>query len=556
MNVLKLRAAIVAALLTASPLAAQAAASEQQNLEELRNTVVNLLQVLVDQGVMTREKAAQLVRQAQDKAAADAAASAKRDEGAVRVPYVPQIVKDEISKQVADEVKPAVVEGVVQQAKAEGWGVPGAMPEWLSRVRVSGDVRVRGQSDLYSSDNAPTASVYLDHNAINAAGGLQAAGQNAFLNVTHDQERLRVRARFGAEVEATPDWHVGVRVATGSSTDPSSESQTLGTTAARYNVGFDQAYIRYQHDDASKFRLVTVSAGRFANPWLSPTELIFARDLTFEGVAYTGRTSFGQGSGADRSAGFLTLGAFPVQFVPLASNRSKWLLAAQLGGDLHFTSADTLRAAIGYYDFQHMAGVYNTIPDLGLYNYTAPQFLRYGNTVFNIANSSTNSDARLYALAANFRLVDLAASYAHSTGRYSVGLNAQAVKNIGYNVNDVYNRTGITQSARNKGYVVDAGFGDPDPAARAFAWRATFGYRYVQRDAVLDAWTDADFHEGGTNAQGYYLVGDLGLAKNVWLRLRYLAANEIDGPQDLNGQPVTGAKYGVDIIQLDLNARF
>ena len=47
-----------------------AAADERQSMEELRNTVINLLQALVDQGVITREKAAQMVKSAQDKAAA------------------------------------------------------------------------------------------------------------------------------------------------------------------------------------------------------------------------------------------------------------------------------------------------------------------------------------------------------------------------------------------------------------------------------------------------------------------------------------------------------
>ena len=86
--------------LVLAPLSSALAADERQSLEELRNTVINLLQVLVEQGVITREKAAQMVKSAQDKAAAEAAALAKTDEGAVRVPYVPQIVKDEIAKQV------------------------------------------------------------------------------------------------------------------------------------------------------------------------------------------------------------------------------------------------------------------------------------------------------------------------------------------------------------------------------------------------------------------------------------------------------------------------
>ncbi len=62
---------------------------------------------------------------------------------------------------------------------------------------------------------------------------------------------------------------------------------------------------------------------------------------------------------------------------------------------------------------------------------------------------------------------------------------------------------------------------------------------------MLDALTDPDFHEGGTDAQGYFLRADLGLADNVWTRFRYLSGREIDGP-----------RYRVDVIQLDLNARF
>jgi len=126
--------------LAVAPVVSCFAADDRQSLEELRNTVINLLQALVDQGVMTREKAAQLVKAAQDKAAADAAAVAKTDEGAVRVPYVPQIVKDEIAKQVAAEVKPGVVADVVNEAKTVKWGVPGALADWLTRTRISGSV--------------------------------------------------------------------------------------------------------------------------------------------------------------------------------------------------------------------------------------------------------------------------------------------------------------------------------------------------------------------------------------------------------------------------------
>src|SRR5271167_921760 len=146
-------ASTLALALIWAPLAPCMAADERQSLEELRNTVINLLQALVDQGVLTREKAEQMVKAAQDKAAADAAALAKSEEGAVRVPYVPQIVQDQIAKQVEAQVKPDVVADVVKEAKAEKWGVPGALADWLTHTRISGSITLREEDVLFAPDN-------------------------------------------------------------------------------------------------------------------------------------------------------------------------------------------------------------------------------------------------------------------------------------------------------------------------------------------------------------------------------------------------------------------
>jgi hypothetical protein len=538
------------ALLLLLPVTAAHADNERQSLEELRNTVVNLLQALVDQGLMSREKAAQLVAQAKDKAATDAAVTAQRaadddriEPGAVRVPYVPQIVKDEISKQVSADLKPAVVAGVVDQAKKERWGVPGALPEWLTRVRAFGDVTLRAQADMYPQDN--TRFALLDFNAINLAGGIPKAGNNVFLNVTNNRDRLRMRARLGLEAQLTPTVTAGIRLASGSLTDPSSESQTLGTGSARYPVGIDQAYIRWDSAPSGTFSHFSTVGGRIPSPWFTPTELVFARDLQFEGLAETVRLGFG-GSSADRSHAFLTLGAFPVLEIPLVNKDNKWLLGAQLGTDFRWGDRRErrLRIAAAYYDFLHVTGRRNA-PDSTLLNYTAPSFVRYGNTVYDISNSTTDTTINLFGLASQFRLVDISLNAEVSFERYMAAITAEVVRNIGYKLASVQSLTGQAMpSKEDTGYVGEVSFGDPK-VDRAGKWRARVGYRYVKRDAVLDAWTDTDFHGGGTNAIGYYVWTEFGLARDLWTRLRYLSANEVDGPN-----------YGFDMVQLDLNARF
>jgi hypothetical protein len=541
----------VAALLLLAP-AAHAAddAAEKQSVEEVRNTVINLLQALVDKGLLTREQAQQLVKQAQDKATADAAAlaaknaaQAKEEQNAVRVPYVPQIVKDEISKQVEEEVKPAVVADVVKEAKDEKWGVPAALPEWLSRVHVFGDVTFREQSDIFPRDNSQNS--ILDYNAVNTAGGI---GKTTlpFIDTTDDRNRFRLRARFGVEGDVSPYLTAFIRLASGSlTTNAASESQTLGNYGERYTVGFDQAYIRWNTNTLDKLSFSTAEFGRIPNPWFSPTELVYARDLTFEGVSDTLRVGWGAG-GSDRSHVYLTLGAFPMLEVPLVNQENKWLVGAQIGTNLRFNDGqDHLRFGMAYYDFLHVTGQKN-LPDSTLLNYTAPTYVQGGNDMFDISNSTTDPTVNLFALASHFRIVDLAGNYEHNfSPRYSLAVTGEAVRNIGFNLGQVEALTSETiPSNENTGYVGEVSFGTP-VVDRFGAWHTAVGYRYVKRDAVLDAWTDADFHEGGTNADGYYIWTSFGVAKDTWVRVRYMSSNEIDGP-----------RYGLDIVQIDLNARF
>jgi hypothetical protein len=509
---------------------------ERQSLEELRNTVVNLLQALVDQGVITKEKAQQMVKAAQDKAAAEAAAMAKSDEGAVRVPYVPQIVQDKIAKQVEQEVKPAVVADVVKEAKTEKWGVPGALADWLTRTRLYGDVTVREEGIFYRGSNAPEFNYF----AINQAGGEAQAGENAFLDTTENRIRFRGRARLGVESDISDSVTAGMRIVTGNTSDLVSETQTLDGTAP-YAFGLDQLYIRFNDRNAQGFPWLSAVGGRFLNPYLTPTDLIFHKDLTFTGMATTARFGLEDGS-AEQSHLFFTAGAHQLQEIEFSA-QDKWLVAGEFGANLSWSDSQNLRMAAAYYDFFNVTGRLNPADEPGLYNYTAPTFLRWGNTLFNIANSPSNS-TQLYALAAKYRLANLNATYSYGVGPYTLALTADAARNLGYNSAEVEANTGYHVAPRINGYQTEASFGYPS-AQKAGAWRVVVGYRYLQRDAVIDGYTDSDFHFGGTNARGYYLVGDYGLIDRLWLRLRYLSANQIDGPT-----------YDVDTLQIDLNTLF
>jgi Putative porin len=523
---------------------AQASMSaEERNLTELRNTVVNLLKGLVDKGVLTREQAEQMVADAQAQATAESERLAQQDkaeEGAVRVPYVPQIVRDQIRDEVKQELASQVADEVVERAQNESWGVPGALPDWARRVRLFGDIRVRGQGDTYAEDNIP--NYYRDVLTVNERGGIDRAGLAAFVNTTEDRQRLRARLRFGLEAELGYNFAMGMRLATGNFRDPVSTNQTLGNTGARYNVGVDLAWLRWNAQTRAARQSLAVSAGRIVNPFNS-TDLVFDQDLTFEGVASNYRYSFSRDEPFRRHA-YFTLGAFPLQEVELSSN-DKWLLGGQLGVDWRFLGGQRLRWGAAYYSYQNITGVRNSLDDTRL-DYTAPQFVQRGNTLFDIRNpSDPNSSQDLFALASEYELADMTLQYDIPVAqRYRVSLVGDYVRNLAFDVAEVSARVGRPVEERTDGYQAELSFGSANMAEN-HAWRIGLGYKYLERDAVLDAFTDSDFRLGGTDVQGYIFTADYAFSPRAMARLRYLSGSEIDD-----------APFGVDVLQLDFNTSF
>jgi hypothetical protein len=536
--------AATAALTLMLPGAARA--DESTQLIELRNTVVNLLQALVERGVMTREQAESMVKQAQESAVAEtqaAAAKADAEKDAVRVTYVPEIVRDQITQEVRDEVRPLVVDDVMTKARDERWGIPDALPEWTRRVSIEGDVRSRGGAAAFASDNAVNA--YLDFQSINEAGGIGQAGTDALLNTSEDRESLQGRVRLRLRAQVTDNVQAFARVTSGNPRTPVSTNQTLGNYNGRWTATLDEAGIYWNSADAGSRQGVEFWAGRYENPFsqYAPADLVWDRDTTFEGVTARYMLDLGgSGGNAVEPNFYVTLGAFPIQEVELSSH-DKWLYAAQVGGSMRIGESGRLHGSVAYYDYDNIVGRLNE-PDSQLLDYTAPLFVQKGNTLFDIRNDLDGS-TNLFALASDYDILHAQVSYDFPVGRRNAQVWGQYARNIGFDEDEILARTGQAVEARDEGY--EAGFGVQSEMdwLRTGGWRAQVYYRYLQRDAVLDAFADSDFHLGGTDAEGWAVNLNYALAKRLWLGLRYLSANEIDGPP-----------LGIDVLLLDLNATF
>lgn len=526
------------------PAAGVSQVQQQAQLQQaqLQQTMNELISALVKKGTISAEQGALLTKQMRTQPAAVRELPAPKSPDTLRVPYVPEAVKNALRDEVRIGLREDVVRDIKGQAKQERWGIPGVLPEWVERVKIKGDMRLRLQSDLFADDNP--AQTYVNFSELNRVGGF-GKSDYPFLNTTEDRHRERLRLRLGLDAKINDKLLLGTRLATGNSNDPVSTNQTLGTSARPYSVLLEQAYLRYnyEYDDYNRLSLW---GGRMPNPWVS-TDLVWDSDLNFEGVAANYRFSFGASDAyADMANSdlplFITLGAFPLQEVEL-STHDKWLVGAQLGGQWLANNQSAFTVALAYYDYRNLVGERNTL-DSKLTDFTAPEFMQKGNTLFDIRNDTDVATDR-WALASDYNEINLIlrADLANFAPVHVV-LTGDYVMNEGFQESDVSALTGFTEIARTKGYQLQLAVGWPQ-ITKADDWRITAAFKHLERDAVVDAYTDSDFHLGGTDAEGWIMGFEYGVMNNTALNFRWLSADAIDGPP-----------LGVDVVQFDINTKF
>jgi hypothetical protein len=537
------------------------------------STVITLIQQLVQEGVLTQERAAALIHQAQDEAAAAArAAPAVPPSGAaqpgaenasaasIRVPYIPQIVRN----QIRDDVK----QDVLREAREHNWAAPDAVPEWTKRFHLNGDFRLRYEWNIFDNRNS---NAFPNFALLNAGAPFDlnnsAGTPPPLLDTTQDRQRMRVRLRLGINVDVADGLLVGIRLATGNTTNPTTTNQTLGTTLNKQNFVLDRVFLDYHPAD-----WIEVWTGRFANPWLS-TELVWDEDINFDGVAARYR-----GNVTKNFSLFTTAGAFPIEntafnfpdnTVSKAPSRDKWLFAGQLGLDFQPARSFDFKLAAAYYDFQNIEGVLsspcvaNTSADPCNTDNSRPGFQQNGNTLFairNLVSNVTNPPLfQYYGLSSPFRDLDIIARLDYAMSSIHAVVDGDVVRNLAFSrrrilatnpVNNIGPNNGAASGVfdgGSLGYQARLTVGYPEIHER-WQWNTYFLYKHLDSDAVPDAFNDSDFHGsavGGTNAKGYIVGGSLGVAHNVDLTARWLSASE-----------VTSLPYTVDVVQVDLNARF
>lgn len=542
-------------LLLATSLGAMPFAASAQNLSEverLRAALLMLTRTLVDKNVLTANSAQDMLREAgMDPAAlasnapaaagaalASNAAPAGAPPATVRVPYISETVKREMREEIRQEV--------LSQARAERWGDPGALPSWLSRISFNGDLRLRAQRDAYPSDNDLPQIVDAFYQLPPGATG----------NTTEDRDRLRLRARFGVQARVADTVEAGLRIATntgGDANNPVSTNVDLGRFNRRLGTALDLAYIGWNSGSW------TARGGRIANPYLT-SDLMWAPDLTFDGVAATYAPMISLGW-----TGFVTAGVHPLHEVagsPSNQARDKWLVAAQAGARWKGLGNSQASIGLALYDFHGIQGQPNPADPAGngLLSDSAPVLRQRGNTMFNLMGLSDPNGTPVWGIASKFRVLNLTAGGDFGFAEpWRVGFNVDWLRNLGFDQEEIRHRIGSAEASlpqdrsgsngvqrpRTDGYrfEVSVGNGLRDLPG---SWQVFAGHRMLQRDAVPDGFTSADYRLGGTDQKANFFGGTYNLARDTVLSARYISAESLD----------LAPSYRVNTFMVDLSTRF
>lgn len=534
------------------------------------NATINLIRLLVEQGILKQDKADALIAQAQNEAAQAKQAAASTAvaagpvaaPGDVRVQYVPAAVRDQIRDQVKAEV--------MATAKQENWAAPNTFPDWASRISFDGDIRLRDESRYYSGSNSNEIVDFakLNNNGPYDVNPNSSTALPPLLNTREDRENLfRLRARLGMKAVISPEWTAGIRIGTGSDNNPVSTTQNLGGGFSKKDIWLDQGYLTWKPSDE-----LTLTGGRFANPFMS-TDMLYSNDLNFDGVAAIFDHKLSRDWGV-----FGTVGAFPVDYTndTTTSNGfdkeesdNKWLYGAQVGAKWAINSNNRLKGALAYYRFDDIEGQRSSPcePWAGApgcdSDGTRAAFMQKGNSVFllrditpNPLNPTTTPQPQFVGLASEFNLLDLNVVWdADLPEDFKLRSQGNYIHNLGYDEGDMRKRSagqivnnldsnGNIESGANA-WMVQFTLGNALELKKQGDWNLFAGYKYIQPDALPDGFNDSSFHLGGTNAKGYFLGGNYGLAKNVYATGRWLSS-----------EAVYGAPFDIDVMQLEINTRF
>jgi len=306
----------------------------------------------------------------------------------------------------------------------------------------------------------------------------------------HNRDRHRLRVRFGVFPWITEELSAGIQLSTAGAGDPVSRNQTLGDGFTAKDINLNQAYIDFHPMELGLDGNVNFILGKreVKTTLIRENDLVWDSDLTLEGLTIQyGKDGKKQKSGLNFVTGYY--------FIDEVNHyeRDPFFWTAQLAytgeaGDLGFM------LGAGYYDFHNIRG-----RDGGVLGFDDADGDTFGNS------DATTAGAYDY----DYNVLEL---FGDVGGKFSGGLPWKAYGQYVINVAESVDED-------DEGYLIGFKLGK---AKKVGQWEIDANYSYLEKDAVLGAYTDSDRWGGGTDGSGFEVGATYHLVQNMTVGLKYL----------------------------------
>jgi hypothetical protein len=344
--------------------------------------------------------------------------------------------------------------------------------KWIDRLRTKGDLRLRNEMKTKPQGE--------------------------------DNNRQRVRFRWGVAADVNKQTEVGFGLASGSNDSPTSTNQTLEQEFQSKSIWLNYAYAKFKANEWLNF-----IGGKFESPFFH-TDMVWDSDVRFDGFAATAQKDLPVGSHWPKIKAFGAGGYFPIDDAPDGESDVS-LTVVQPGLEVEFGGVAKAKTAVAYYEFHNLEGLPTSrLAESKSTNSTDSGRIRNDFRVFSpIVETTINEPLGLK--------VPLSVFYEYFQN--AAAEDANTAWRAGLQVNEAGKKPG--------------------------GWEFITQYSRLEKDVFLDSFPDGEFHSGGTNAQGWEFIINYVLMENLILGVDYY-----------NTKAITGAETNEQILQSDINFKF
>jgi polyhydroxyalkanoate synthesis regulator phasin len=381
------------------------------------------------------------------------------------------------------------------------------LPAWVKRTEFFGDLRLRHDTQWKDKDSGSD---------------------------TRNRERFRLR--FGLKSQLNPNTEVGIRLASGSGYQ-NTTNQSFDEHGRGKHIFIDRAYAKWKAN-----KNFTFLGGKHKNH-LFTTPLVWDPDVNPEGLAESFNIKLN-----DNTKLFANFGQWLVEELK-DQNSDPTLLAFQLGTQIKPNKNMDFKFAVTYYEYLKMDRIEYDGGDIG----DKDTFIGYNNSygqqmVFDDRGELLNEFGCLeLGLKMKFKEIlpmpfSIFASYIQNMDADIDDLTGKGVAYAGTDPADLLAYGG---DDRDTGWLVGFDYGNKKKKGD---WYFKYSYQVLEDYAFPAVFVDSDFHGGGTNNKGHKMNACYFLTDNIQAKATGYLTERDDESVD--------GKFDEDRIQVDLVFKF